>query len=161
MLFGQSVFQSVLTRLDEQQKDEDEEGAAPGAGFRIHGLGSGFVAPSVDHVGAAAAQADAYLAYLPDEPADPQEPEGVTGAQEPARENPIPPHLLRLTQNEIADELAITAQDTETSLNEKRRSFAKRNHPDGVAPEWRDNATVRMTIANLLIDAAMKNLVRR
>ena len=70
----------------------------------------------------------------------------------------IPPHLLRVTQEEIAEELAITAGDTEATLAEKRRRFAKANHPDGVAPEFRDNADIRMKTANLLIDTAIKGL---
>jgi hypothetical protein len=61
---------------------------------------------------------------------------------------------------EIADELAISLSDTLQSLGEKRRTFAKANHPDSVAPPFRENATKRMTLANLLIDEAIRRLSR-
>ena len=44
MLFGQSVFQSVLTRLEEDQ--EEESSGAESVGFRISGLSTGFVQPT-------------------------------------------------------------------------------------------------------------------
>ncbi len=55
-------------------------------------------------------------------------------------------------------ELAITEADTVQTLNDKRRAFAKGNHPDGIALPFRDNATARMKIANLLIDQALRRL---
>jgi hypothetical protein len=154
MLFGQSVFQSVLTRLrDERGEDDAEE---TDAGFRIRGLGLGFVVPTDNGPTDAATGTEAYFAFLPEladiEPALHElEPEGSPAPQ-------IPPHLLRLTQEEIAEELAISAADTEATLAEKRRRFAKANHPDGVTPEFRDNADIRMKTANLLIDTAIKGL---
>lgn len=154
MLFGQSVFQSVLTRLKEEQGEEDAD--ETDAGFRIKGLGLGFVAPADDGATGTATGTEAYFAFLPEladiEPAlyEP-EPDGSPVPQ-------IPAHLLRVTQEEIAEELAITAGDTEATLAEKRRRFAKANHPDGVAPEFRDNADIRMKTANLLIDTAIKGL---
>lgn len=158
MLFGQSVFQSVLTRLKHERiEDEPEE---TGAGFRIKGLGLGFVAPTEE---GAATGTEAYFAFLPDLPevkplaeeAEPEEP------QAPPPAPVIPPHLLRLTQEEIAAELAITAKDTDLTLAEKRRRFARANHPDGVPEAFRENATIRMQTANLLIDTAIKNLFWR
>ena len=55
-------------------------------------------------------------------------------------------------------ELAIHETDTAATLAEKRRAFARLNHPDGVKPEFRHNATLRMTAANLLIDQAIRML---
>ena len=72
----------------------------------------------------------------------------------------MPEHLSRTAPAEIAAELAISAADTVQSLGEKRRAFAKANHPDRVAPQFRDNATRRMTLANLLIDEAVRRLSR-
>ncbi len=157
MLFGQSVFQSVLTRLKEERSEEDAE--EPDYRFRIKGLGLGFVAstqdgPPADGVGPAA---EAYLAFAP-EPSDVELPAHAPEA--PPVPQP-PPHLLRLTQEEVAEELAITAADTHDTLTEKRRRFAKANHPDGVPPELRENASIRMKTANLLIDNAMKAFCRR
>jgi hypothetical protein len=164
MLFGQSVFQSVLTRLKEEETDE-EDADATGGDFRIRGLGAGFVAPTKEH-GTATTEAgiDAYFAYLPDEPAEPPEetaPATADAGEQPVGEVPVPAHLLRLTEAEIAEELAISPQDSEAALGERRRQFAKANHPDLVAPQFRDNATIRMTIANQLIDRAIKDLFWR
>jgi len=153
MLFGQSVFQSVLTRLKEEHGEEEAEETEPS--FRIKGLGLGFVAPTDEAPSALGGDTEAYFAFLPELPELEQEPE------EPKPQIQIPPHLLRLTVEEIAAELAITEKDTEATLAEKRRQFAKANHPDGVAPEFRENANIRMKTANLLIDTAMKQLYWR
>jgi len=225
MLLGQSLFQSVLTRLTDEGEDEpgDQDREPTGESFRVRGLGTGFVADTAvdaaddDPAMSAAAGAQAYFAFLDDEPDQPTarteqtthekhreppreeqyraEPPGASGKieeQEPAGEQSSardhaaktkappspkpgakqadtlpkaseppatpPARLLRLTREEIADELGISARDTEASLAEKRRRFAKANHPDRVAPQFRDNANHRMQIANLLIDQAIKRL---
>jgi hypothetical protein len=165
MLFGQSVFQSVLTRLREEETDE-EEADATGADFRIRGLGAGFVARTEEPAVASEANIEAYFAYLPDEP--PEQPEAEDAApaeinadELPIEHAPVPEHLLRLTEAEIAEDLAISGDDTEAALADKRRQFAKANHPDLVAAQFRDNATIRMTIANQLIDRAIKGLFWR
>ncbi|RWX78751.1 hypothetical protein EPK99_09170 [Neorhizobium lilium] len=163
MLFGQSLFQSVVTRLKTEHEDDLEE--ATDESFRIRGLGMGFVASTTDEADVTGTGTEAYFAFLHDQPdlavaetiAPPSPDEVVEHIPEP----PAPAHLLRLTREEIADELAITAQDTEPSLAEKRRRFAKANHPDRVAPDYRDNANIRMQTANLLIDEAIKRLAWR
>ncbi|CDZ60813.1 Hypothetical protein NGAL_HAMBI2605_12070 [Neorhizobium galegae bv. orientalis] len=156
MLFGQSVFQSVLTRLKQEHGEGEAEEA--GTGFRIKGLGMGFVAPQDDGPVVTATGTEAYFAFLPDVAEI-----GIESvlAQEQPPAPVIPAHLLRLTTEEIAAELDITAADTEATLGEKRRHFAKANHPDGVAPEFRENANTRMKTANLLIDTAIKGLFWR
>ena len=93
----------------------------------------------------------------PEAPAAEPEPEP---APEPEPEPVMPEHLSRIAPAEIAAELAISSADTVHSLGEKRRSFAKANHPDRVLPQFRDNATRRMTLANLLIDEAVRRLSR-
>lgn len=166
MLFGQSVFQSVLTRLTEEEKD-GEEAATAGAEFRIRGLGTGFVASTEERAVVSEANIEAYFAYLPDEPVEqPEEADGAAPAMaetdDPPVENaPVPEHLLRLTEEEVAEDLGISDGDTEATLADKRRQFAKANHPDLVAAQFRDNATIRMTIANQLIDRAIKGLFWR
>jgi hypothetical protein len=157
MLFGQSVFQSVVTRLQEESDEVLEE--EPVVGFRIHGLATGFVAETGDKTFTAGTSTEAYFDFLPEIRAF--EPERPAPAPEPPPAPVIPKHLLRLTTEEIAEELAISQNDTEAMLNEKRRKFAKANHPDGVPEEFRDNATRRMQIANLLIDTAIKTLFWR
>jgi hypothetical protein len=155
MLLGQSIFQSVLTRLDEERADDVVDEA--GESFRIQGLGSGFVAAPDDGPVVTAGGADAYLAFLPEEPVADRQP--IAMPQDETPPAPVaPPHLLRLSPQEIAEDLGIAASDTEAELGEKRRQFAKSNHPDGVPPEFRDSANIRMQTANLLIDTAIRQL---
>lgn len=167
MLLGQSIFQSVLTRLKEEEKD-DEEASPEGPDFRIRSLGAGFLTPD-GRPAASEADAGSYLDYLYEWPAsepDAQTPQADTSPEavkvEKPPEKPVTPaHLMRLTEDEIAEDLAISPKDSEASLNEKRRQFAKLNHPDRIEPEFRDNATVRMKTANLLIDRAISSLYWR
>jgi hypothetical protein len=167
MLLGQSIFQSVLTRLKEE-KSEQEETPDEGPDYRIRGLGAGFLTPD-GRPEAAKADTGSYFDYLSDwhateaEAPAPQseEPAHAETADQPPEPPVMPAHLERLTEQEIAEDLAISPKDNEAALNEKRRQFAKLNHPDRVAPEFRDNATVRMKTANLLIDRALASLYWR
>jgi outer membrane biosynthesis protein TonB len=190
MVFGQSVFQSVLTRLKNENEEEPEEAGAES--FRILGLGAGFVASTADEAAMMGTGTEAYFAFMhdgteptpaaekrefrqPPEPPQPAKPAKPTLAAAPPRPEPVPEakpapqplpqpvpaHLLRLTREQIAEDLAITPQDTEATLADKRRRFAKQNHPDRVAPQYRDKANLRMQTANLLIDLAIKRLAFR
>src|SRR6188474_2429070 len=99
MLFGQSVFQSVLTRL--KQEHGEDEAEETGTGFRIKGLGMGFVAPADDGPAVTATGTEAYFAFLPDVPEIAIE--SVLAQEEPQEPQPapvIPAHLLRLTTEE-------------------------------------------------------------
>ena len=154
MLFGQSVFQSVLERL-KAEDGMDEDAQAPAA-HRVPGLGTGLAFDVMEGVSAASQRVgQAYFDNLDLDPA-------AAIAEEPAAAPPpepvMPDHLARIAPEEIAAELAIAAADTQQTLNEKRRAFAKANHPDGVAEPFRNNANRRMMIANLLIDEAMRRL---
>jgi hypothetical protein len=149
-MFGMSVFQSVLERL---KAEEDEDGAAedrqaPSANIR--GLNGGFVgnlaAPGMTDSGAVQR---AYFDTASDEmlaPAKPQ-PKPV-----------MPEHLHRIRPEQIAADLGLTETETLQGLADKRRRFAAGNHPDRHHPEFRANATVRMKIANMLIDEAQRRL---
>ena len=156
MLFGQSVFQSVLERL-KAEEEPDDEAEAPAA-HRVSGLATGLAFDVMQGVSAASQRiGQAYFdnleldaaAVTAAEPAPPPEPEPV-----------MPDHLTRTAPAEVAAELAISAADTALTLGEKRRAFARANHPDGVALPFRDNATKRMMLANLLIDEALRRLAR-
>jgi hypothetical protein len=146
MLFGQSVFQSVVQRL----KEEAEECAAPDDPepnrIAVSGLNLGFVVDSAIHEPQERnTRADAYLDFLP-------EPPPVIEAEP----EPMPAHLQRTSLEQVSEELAIGRDDTPASLAEKRRAFAKLNHPDRIHPDFRANAHLRMTAANLLIDQAIR-----
>ncbi len=167
MLLGQSIFQSVLTRLKEEQ-GQDEETPAEGADYRIRGLGAGFLTPD-GRPEATEADVGSYFDYLADWPAMEKDADAHhtknsadAAVPEPRDEAPVmPAHLERLTEEEIAQDLNLSPKDDEAALAEKRRQFAKLNHPDRVEPQFRDNATVRMKTANLLIDRAISSLYWR
>ena len=160
MLVGQSLFQSVLTRLDEEGREEAEGPVSPA--FRQPGLKTGFVVATagMDAAEPGHSAGSAYLDLLAEiGPPDPL-PAGEPEAAEPAEE-PVPPHLLRLTEAEIAEDLGLGPAHSAETLAERRRRFAKDNHPDRVPEALRDNATLRMKTANLLIDRAIKDLYWR
>jgi hypothetical protein len=56
----------------------------------------------------------------------------------------------------IARELGLGADLAVVELRRIRREFAKKNHPDRIEPALRVNAARRMTIANMLIDAQVR-----
>ena len=154
MLFAQSIFQSVLERL--KAEDEAAGEAEEPAAHRVPGFSTGLAFDVMEGVSAASQRvSEAYFDNLAPEPAGK---EALPAAPEP--EPVMPEHLARVAPEEIAAELSISSADTLQTLSEKRRAFAKANHPDGVAQPFRDNANKRMTIANLLIDEAMRRLQR-
>ncbi|NTF88034.1 hypothetical protein G6L46_12950 [Agrobacterium rhizogenes] len=155
MLFGQSLFQSVLDRLE----TEDDKSAKDEAAHRIRGLNVSFVATVLGGEPAGSSRPDdAYIDNLGNEIPSPEP------LPEPEPKEPEPPvmpdHLARTSREEVATDLAISPQSTLQSLHEKRRAFAKVNHPDSVAPPFREQATTRMMIANQLIDEALRRLTR-
>jgi len=157
-MFGMTVFESVLERLKAEARQAEEDAAeepveddGPGeirgltSGFAGIGTGSTFVSGSQ----AAAAYLDLYEAPRPAEP-EPQ----------PAPEPPPapPPHLMRTAPAEIAEDLALTGKEGVDGLLARRRSFARENHPDRAPEDLRANATLRMKIANMLIDETIRRL---
>ncbi|TXI11241.1 MAG: hypothetical protein E6Q76_02755 [Rhizobium sp.] len=155
MLFRQSLFQSVLDRLDSEEDISQEEETA----HRIRGLNVSFAATVPGGETPEAHRADeAYRDNFGDPILQP-EPEPEPAPREP--EPPVmPEHLSRTSRDEVAAELAITSDHTREALQEKRRIFAKANHPDSVDALFREQATVRMTLANQLIDEAIRRLRR-
>lgn len=62
---------------------------------------------------------------------------------------------------DIARELKIRGWHTEVQLHKIRRRFAMKNHPDRVPSSIRSASTMRMGIANMLIDQAIRKLKTR
>ncbi|WHA41933.1 hypothetical protein [Agrobacterium larrymoorei] len=142
MLFGQSVFQSVVARLEREAEDVAVE--APAFTARPFSPGTLFETAKQD-VEPANRPLEFYLDLLDDVP-------------KPAEPETMPEYLGRTSLSDVSDELAISEKDTLESLSEKRRAFARLNHPDTVSPAFRHNANLRMTAANLLIDQAIRLL---
>jgi hypothetical protein len=69
-----------------------------------------------------------------------------------------PSHPAKNEPALIAGELNLSSARSLSDLQRIRRNFARRNHPDSVPHEQREEATRRMTIANTLIDRAMLSL---
>jgi hypothetical protein len=78
-----------------------------------------------------------------------------------SRETRRPPATPLSEQEQVMAELHLTPALTSHDLKLIRRKFAMANHPDRVAPQIREQATRRMTIANMLIDEALRGTKAR
>jgi hypothetical protein len=59
-------------------------------------------------------------------------------------------------EEQVAEELCLTQGLTPAELRRRRRDFAIRHHPDCVPEPFRERATRRMSIANALVDGALR-----
>jgi hypothetical protein len=75
---------------------------------------------------------------------------------EPPPRPPNPPRTQLSEAEAVAQELNLASARSVAEIKRSRRNFALRNHPDRVSPAKREEATRRMTIANTLIDRALK-----
>jgi hypothetical protein len=83
-------------------------------------------------------------------------------SQTRSRETPPDTSVASRSEHEkVLAELHLTSNLTAHDLKLIRRKFAMANHPDRVAPRVRGHATRRMTIANMLIDDALRGLNAR
>lgn len=144
MILGLSLFDTVLHRLSQEEADAPAQGPARLAGMR--GFNASFIgAGSRPDRGQDSEQLDVtFSAYTSDMFAPPPKPA------------PDVSMFKRLSPGEIARDINLLASDTPVELHLKRRNFARMNHPDRAPEDWRDAATTRMKIANLLIDEALK-----
>lgn len=138
-MFGMSVFQSVLERL--KMEDEIEFTAAEEAAPRSPAFASAFAAESVGFASLGTVERT-YLDTAFVEPPPPVMPE----------------FLSRTSLAEVAEELALADDETQATLAAKRRMFAAANHPDRLPATFRANATIRMKLANMLIDEASRQI---
>lgn len=154
MIFGQSLFDAVLDRLaEEQEEDTDVMDSGP-APTGIRGLGAGFVGAPIG-IPLPDGESRLHDAYFDFEDRPPAAMEPQT---EPEFERLEARTFSRLTPQDVAEDLKLSDAHSAEALQSLRRSFARRNHPDMVGEEWREQATLRMKIANLLIDEALKRL---
>lgn len=143
-VFGKSLFETVLDGLEPEEQEEED--VAPAR--RMTGLGATLLAGRSDGNDPDHGDfADLYSDFgegLPVFPTD---------------ASPQPPAWLgRLSKEEISQDLDLSNCKSDAEIRERRRSFARGNHPDVVHPDYRGPATIRMTIANRLIDDAISML---
>jgi hypothetical protein len=79
----------------------------------------------------------------------------LTGS-ETSKSEPVKPEVAKTEDEEIAEELGLSANLAAAELQRIRRDFAKKNHPDRFEPAHRTGAARRMSIANMLIDAQLR-----
>jgi hypothetical protein len=80
---------------------------------------------------------------------------------ESEKEKPLPLDKkgpLPSDSDSVGAELGLWDNATRADIRRIRRQFAVRNHPDMLDASERDEATQRMTIANMLLDEALKRL---
>jgi hypothetical protein len=137
-VFGKSLFETVLEGVHQDAAEEDED-ITPS---RVRGFNTSFVGRD----------------YWGDRPGASSDPSTLFDGFPPEQAIPkieIPDWAGRLTETEIAEDLALKHCRTEQDLRDRRRVFALANHPDRMPVDYRDQATRRMMIANQLIDVAL------
>jgi hypothetical protein len=143
-VFGRSLFETVLEGMDREEEPVEETGAAYAP---PRGLGASFAGLAEDKVEGSAQTdirsdwSDLFEGYAP-----------------PPKLRAPPAWLDRLSDAEIAEDLALDGCRDLAEIRDRRRTFALSNHPDRVGADYRDAATRRMMIANQLIDAALSRL---
>ena len=164
MYFGRSIFQSVVERLQSESTAASEEAdiaPAKPASFSHQGILS-----HLDAQNAEVESGDFGIRQYQDYELDDEFVPAVILQDEapPHAEEPTPPpdkdysYLSMTSLDAVKGELALEKLTDVEHLQALRRSFARNNHPDRVPQEWRDQATLRMTAANQLIDQAIKNI---
>lgn len=139
-VFGKSLFETVLDGLEEEV-DEEEDEEEDEASTRIRGMNASFVGRDWGSERESELDLSALFDGFPPDPI----------VAEPA----LPDWAGRLSDAEIAADLALETCRSEQALRERRRAFALENHPDRVPDDYRDQATRRMKVANHLIDTAL------
>jgi hypothetical protein len=143
-VFGKSLFETVLESMGTDEPDEEEDVVVRRPRIVAHFLAETTYGERPD---------DRMLGALYEDFSEP-----VVAADVDPVPVPMPPTWLdRLSDPEISEDLGLVPGMTLVEIRERRRSFARANHPDGVAPEYRDAATIRMVTANRLVEAALLN----
>jgi hypothetical protein len=143
-VFGKSLFETVLDGMEVEEVEEDEDVPVRRPRVNAHFLPDTSFSERADRRSLGALYED-------------------FGAPPPAEievsPSPAPPVWLnRLSEQDVIDDLDLKAGMTKVAIKEKRRAFARENHPDRVAEDYRQAATIRMTIANRLVEAALRRI---
>tara|TARA_R110002020_G_scaffold27559_13_gene88973 strand:+ start:3771 stop:4235 length:465 start_codon:yes stop_codon:yes gene_type:complete len=152
MIVGLSTFEAVLDGVSRDSAEAPPPGRRSWTGVRR--FTAAFVgADTAPAPGDSGERLDAdYYAY---------DAEPVAAPAAPPERKPDMAHFKRLHRDEVARDLDLDPTDSPAQLHRKRRSFARLNHPDRAPEDWREAATTRMTIANQLIDEALKQAAAR
>jgi hypothetical protein len=134
-----------MDAIDPAGGDEEEQQRIEGTGLRLHHVQFRFV-PRLDRPPempmAGASKWSDTLAWI--------------GAGEVTSANS---EFKRPSDREsVRAELRLSEKATRADIRRIRRQFAIRNHPDMLDASEREEATQRMTIANMLLDEALKRL---
>lgn len=146
-VFGKSLFETVLDGMELETPEEDEaDEIAPPRHPRV-------TTPFLADTSFTDRADQRPLGELYEDFGEPQSDEpAVEAAPEP------PAWVDRLSEQEVAADLGLAAGMNRAEIRERRRTFARANHPDRVLEEFRAAATIRMTIANRLVEAALRRV---
>lgn len=142
-VFGKSLFETVLDGMDVEEVEEEEaESFVRRPRMTAHFVADTSFADRAEQ----RPLGELYEDFGEPPPAESELPP-----------SPEPPDWLdRLSEQDVVDDLGLAPGMTKAEIRDRRRAFARSNHPDRVAPEFRDAATIRMTIANRLVEAALR-----
>lgn len=144
-VFGKSLFETVLDGMAPEEVEDEEIPIPRSPRVAAHFLADTAISddvPGVRDPGRAFGTLYENFAPRPAEPEPPTAPEW----------------LERLSETEIAEDLGLVDGMSVSEIRSRRRSFARLNHPDGVAEAFREAATIRMTMANRLIEQALRRV---
>lgn len=139
-VFGKTLFETVLDGIEVEATEDDDEVPVRRPRIVAHFLAD----TSHGERSEQRALAELYEDFG-----------AIPEPQAPALPEP-PAWLDRLSESDVGADLGLAAGMSGPEIRERRRLFARANHPDGVAEEFREAATIRMTIANRLADAALR-----
>ena len=143
-VFGKTLFETVLDGMEPEEVVEEEDAPV----LRRPRMATPFLADTAFSDDDDPARA---FANLYDDFAEPQE-----TPQAPADIPKTPDWIDRLSDDHVAEDLGLAPGMSPAEIRARRRAFARSNHPDRVHQDFRAAATIRMTIANRLAEAALK-----
>lgn len=141
-VFGKSLFETVLDGMEVEEVREDEDVPTRRPRVTAHFLADTSFSDREDQ----RPLGELYEDFGEPLPAPPE----VSGPSVP------PAWLDRLSEHDIAGDLGLVPDMTKAEIRERRRAFARDNHPDRVAEEFQEAATIRMTAANRMVEAALR-----
>lgn len=151
-----SLLDDLFQAAEPEADDEDAAAGAPSIPFDylsvVEELHSGRIQVSGEEASAQYRAVSATVEEVLQE-LDLRRAEIVPPPLEPEAEPEVEPST---DPEDIARELALPSLRSKEDFARARRAFAFANHPDRVAPHRREAAIVRMQIANMLIDEALR-----